>query len=161
VIVPARDAEQTLPRVLEAIAGQELDGGFELIVVDNGSLDATAQIAAEAEGVNVVVRRERGQGPGAARNAGAAAARGRVLAFLDSDCWPAPGWLSAGVLATEEWVLHAADQDLPCLAEIGLRPSQLYDTELAGRLAGYERVNLAAMVQRIRQFAATLAGRNP
>ncbi|GAC1402950.1 MAG: ribonuclease D [Mycobacterium sp.] len=55
----------------------------------------------------------------------------------------------AEVLATEEWVLHAADQDLPCLAEIGLRPSQLYDTELAGRLAGYERVNLAAMVQRL------------
>jgi ribonuclease D len=55
----------------------------------------------------------------------------------------------ADVLATDEWVLHAADQDLPCLAEIGLRPSQLYDTELAGRLAGYERVNLAAMVQRL------------
>jgi ribonuclease D len=55
----------------------------------------------------------------------------------------------AEVLATDEWVLHAADQDLPCLAEIGLKPSRLYDTELAGRLAGYERVNLAAMVQRL------------
>src|SRR5439155_1637741 len=46
-------------------------------------------------------------------------------------------------------VLHAADQDLPCLAEIGIRPPKLYDTELAGRLAGYDRVNLAAMVQRL------------
>jgi ribonuclease D len=55
----------------------------------------------------------------------------------------------AEVLATDEWVLHAADQDLPCLAEIGLRPPKLYDTELAGRLAGYDRVNLAAMVQRL------------
>lgn len=55
----------------------------------------------------------------------------------------------AGVLGTDEWVLHAADQDLPCLAEIGLTPPRLYDTELAGRLAGYERVNLAAMVQRM------------
>jgi ribonuclease D len=55
----------------------------------------------------------------------------------------------AEVLATGEWVLHAADQDLPCLAEIGMTPTQLYDTELAGRLAGYERVNLAAMVQRL------------
>jgi len=55
----------------------------------------------------------------------------------------------AEVLATDEWVLHAADQDLPCLAEIGMRPSQLYDTELAGRLAGYDRVNLATMVQRL------------
>jgi ribonuclease D len=55
----------------------------------------------------------------------------------------------AQVLATDEWVLHAADQDLPCLAEIGMRPTKLYDTELAGRLAGYDRVNLAAMVQRL------------
>jgi ribonuclease D len=53
------------------------------------------------------------------------------------------------VLAEDEWILHAADQDLSCLAEVGLRPPALYDTELAGRLAGFERVNLAAMVQRL------------
>ncbi|MGQ9350157.1 ribonuclease D [Mycolicibacterium gilvum] len=55
----------------------------------------------------------------------------------------------AAVLSTDEWVLHAADQDLPCLAEIGMRPTALYDTELAGRLANFDRVNLAAMVQRL------------
>ncbi len=55
----------------------------------------------------------------------------------------------AGVLAEDEWILHAADQDLPCLAEVGLHPPALYDTELAGRLAGFDRVNLAAMVQRL------------
>jgi len=55
----------------------------------------------------------------------------------------------ADVLADDEWILHAADQDLPCLAEVGLHPPALYDTELAGRLAGFERVNLAAMVQRL------------
>lgn len=55
----------------------------------------------------------------------------------------------ADVLAADEWVLHAADQDLPCLAEIGMRPTSLYDTELAGRLANFDRVNLAAMVQRL------------
>jgi ribonuclease D len=55
----------------------------------------------------------------------------------------------AGVLATDEWILHAADQDLPCLAEVGLHPPALYDTELAGRLAGFDRVNLAAMVRRL------------
>src|SRR5688572_26954210 len=43
----------------------------------------------------------------------------------------------AEALATDEWVLHAADQDLPCLAELGMTPPKLYDTELAGRLAGY------------------------
>ena len=55
----------------------------------------------------------------------------------------------AEVLTEDEWILHAADQDLPCLAEVGLRPPRLYDTELAGRLAGFERVNLAAMVERL------------
>jgi ribonuclease D len=48
-----------------------------------------------------------------------------------------------------EWVLHAASQDLPCLAEIGLRPARLFDTELAGRLAGFDRVALGSLVERL------------
>jgi ribonuclease D len=46
-----------------------------------------------------------------------------------------------------EWILHAATQDLPCLAEVGLRPRALFDTELGGRLAGLPRVGLGAMVE--------------
>lgn len=46
-----------------------------------------------------------------------------------------------------EWILHAANQDLPCLAEVGLEPAKLFDTELAGRLLGYPRVGLAALVE--------------
>ena len=46
-----------------------------------------------------------------------------------------------------EWILHAATQDLPCLAEVGLVPSRLFDTELAGRLLGYPRVGLATLVE--------------
>jgi ribonuclease D len=52
-------------------------------------------------------------------------------------------------LADTEWVLHAASQDLPCLAELGLRPSKLFDTELAGRLAGFERVALGTLVEKV------------
>ncbi|WP_376777772.1 HRDC domain-containing protein [Kibdelosporangium persicum] len=48
-----------------------------------------------------------------------------------------------------EWVLHAASQDLPCLAELGLRPGKLFDTELAGRLAGFDRVALGTLVERV------------
>ena len=51
------------------------------------------------------------------------------------------------VLADTEWILHAATQDLPCLAEVGLRPTALFDTELAGRLLGYPRVGLATLVE--------------
>lgn len=45
-----------------------------------------------------------------------------------------------------EWVVHAASQDLPCLAEVGLTPSSLFDTELAGRLLGRARVGLGPIV---------------
>nr|WP_290057492.1 ribonuclease D [Amycolatopsis sp. MEP2-6] len=51
------------------------------------------------------------------------------------------------VLNDLEWVLHAASQDLPCLAELDLHPAALFDTELAGRLAGYERVALGTLVE--------------
>ena len=46
-----------------------------------------------------------------------------------------------------EWILHAATQDLPCLSELGLTPTRLFDTELAGRLLGYPRVGLASLVE--------------
>lgn len=53
------------------------------------------------------------------------------------------------VLQDEPWVLHAASQDLACLAEVGLVPPAVFDTELAGRLAGFERVGLGAMVESV------------
>ncbi len=46
-----------------------------------------------------------------------------------------------------EWILHAATQDLPCLAEVGLTPSRLFDTELGSRLVGLPRVGLAAVTE--------------
>ncbi|MDQ0993637.1 ribonuclease D [Streptomyces sp. V3I7] len=55
-------------------------------------------------------------------------------------------------LSGVEWVLHAATQDLPCLREIGMRPGRLFDTELAGRLAGFPRVGLGAMVENVLGF---------
>jgi ribonuclease D len=50
-------------------------------------------------------------------------------------------------IGAAEWILHAATQDLACLAEVGLRPRQLFDTELAGRILGLPRVGLAAVVE--------------
>lgn len=52
----------------------------------------------------------------------------------------------ATALCDAEWILHAASQDLPCLVLAGLRPNRLFDTELAGRLLGMDRVGLASMV---------------
>lgn len=50
-------------------------------------------------------------------------------------------------LADAEWVLHAAKGDLACLAEVGLTPPRLFDTELAGRLAGFPRVSLGTLAE--------------
>ncbi|MFH9727183.1 ribonuclease D [Streptomyces sp. NPDC017254] len=56
-------------------------------------------------------------------------------------------------LAGTEWILHAATQDLPCLRDIGMLPTSLFDTELAGRLAGFPRVGLGAMVESVLGYA--------
>ena len=53
----------------------------------------------------------------------------------------------ADAFGDAEWILHAASQDIPCLAEIGLHPQALFDTELAGRLLNLPRVGLAALVE--------------
>lgn len=53
----------------------------------------------------------------------------------------------ATALGGEEWIIHAASQDLPCLREIGLVPTRLFDTELAGRLLGYPRVALSTLLE--------------
>jgi ribonuclease D len=55
----------------------------------------------------------------------------------------------AEAVADAEWVLHAASQDLPSLTEVGMRPRLIFDTELAGRLAGFERVGLGTMVETV------------
>jgi glycosyltransferase involved in cell wall biosynthesis len=96
VIVPARNAEQTLPRTLAALGAQEPGGEFEVIVVDDGSTDRTAELAREA-GVKVLCQPP--LGPAAARNLGASHARADALAFCDADVFPAPEWLQAGLAA--------------------------------------------------------------
>ena len=53
----------------------------------------------------------------------------------------------AQLLTTDEFILHASTQDLPCLRELGINPTKLFDTELAGRIAGLPRVGLGPMVE--------------
>lgn len=91
VVVPAYNAAATLPATLAGLAGQTFAGTVEVIVVDDGSADATAAVAAAA-GATVI--RQRNQGPATARNAGAAAGRGELLVFTDADCEPHPDFLA-------------------------------------------------------------------
>jgi glycosyltransferase involved in cell wall biosynthesis len=94
VVVPARDAATTLQRTLECLAAQRDAPEFEVIVVDDGSTDETAEIA-RAAGVRLI--QTEGVGSGQARNIGVREARGDVIAFTDADCFPTPGWLAAAL----------------------------------------------------------------
>ena len=69
---------------------------------------------------------------------------GAGTALIDPVACPDLAGLSDAI-ADAEWVLHAANQDLPCQVGVGMRPKRLFDTELAARIAGYERVGLATM----------------
>lgn len=94
VVVPTRGDRAKLGTLLAAIERQTLPRDqFELLVVfDEAPPEAAVQSSIQALGGHVVRRPARG-GPGAARNAGAASARGEYLAFTEDDCVPAPDWL--------------------------------------------------------------------
>jgi GT2 family glycosyltransferase len=97
IVVPTRDRPRRLRSCLEAVSRLAFPRErFETIVVDDGgreSVDAAGAESAERAGARVV--RQAHAGPGAARNRGAAEARGEVLVFLDDDCAPVADWLDA------------------------------------------------------------------
>lgn len=151
VIVPARDAEGTIGATLAAVARLQFDSKFEVIVVDNGSLDATEQVARASEIQPTVISRTRGDGPGGARNAGAEAANGRVLAFMDADCEPDPQWLAFGMEAMRE-------ADLVQGRVVPVRPPGPFDRTIwvSGENGLYETSNLLIrrdLFQRLGGFA--------
>ncbi|PTL54878.1 hypothetical protein C7Y72_20070 [Paraconexibacter algicola] len=138
VVVPARNAAATLFALLDALAAVRAPEGWtvEHVLVDDRSTDATAALAA-AHPLPVTVLASTGVGPAAARNRGAAHARGEVLAFTDADCAPTPDWLAAGLRALHdgaELVQGAVGPppDVPVgpfdrTVRVG-QPTQLYET---------------------------------
>ena len=93
IIVPAYNADDVIGKCVAALAAQSVARErYEILVVDDGSTDATGAAAREA-GADRVLRIEHG-GPSAARNAGIEAARGEIVLFTDADCEPAPTWVA-------------------------------------------------------------------
>jgi glycosyltransferase involved in cell wall biosynthesis len=125
VVIPARNAAGSLPACLDRLTEQEDPPEFEVVVVDDGSTDATADVAGSHRLRPKVVRGE-ARGSYAARNAGAAATTGEVLAFTDADCLPRAGWLAAGYQAAGAGGLDVAGGAIRMLPGPGT-PAARYD----------------------------------
>lgn len=100
VIIPVWNSPRLIRDCLAAIERQTLPRDrFEILVVDNGSTDGTADAARAVPGVTVL--EELKPGSYAARNRALAAARGEYVAFTDADCLPAPDWLETALRAAQ------------------------------------------------------------
>lgn len=101
VIIPLYNKEQTIRRSLESVRSQTYRN-FEVIVVDDGSTDRSFSVARNFTGIESYrCFSQQNRGPGAARNAGAAMARGELLAFLDADDEWLPQFLEQSVVRME------------------------------------------------------------
>ncbi|MGH9028797.1 MAG: glycosyltransferase family 2 protein, partial [Acidimicrobiales bacterium] len=104
VCVTTRDRAHLLPRLVEALEAQTLGvSNFEVVVTDDGSVDDTFSVLrnlAESSSLQLRPLRHRSsRGPGAGRNLAWQTARGGIVAFIDDDCVPTPGWLEAHLQA--------------------------------------------------------------
>jgi GT2 family glycosyltransferase len=99
VVVPTSNRAGYVEVTLRSLAAQDLDRPFEVIVIDDGSRDRTADVIAAA-GVRSI-RHDEPRGPNAGRNEGIAAAQSDLIALVDDDTWIPPGWLRAMVEGAE------------------------------------------------------------
>ncbi|MEV5430308.1 ribonuclease D [Streptomyces sp. NPDC052701] len=126
--------------------------GVPPVVADEAALtEVTAAFAAGSGPVAVDAERASGYRYGQRAYLVQLRRQGAGTALIDPVACPDLTALGEA-LSGAEWVLHAATQDLPCLREIGMVPTRLFDTELAGRLAGFPRVGLGAMVESVLGF---------
>ncbi|WP_078508530.1 ribonuclease D [Streptomyces zinciresistens] len=147
---PPDDAGSSVPEA--PIPLLEPREGIPQVIADDAAL-AEAVAAFRAGSGPVAVDAERASGYRYGQRAYLVQLRraGAGSALIDPVACPDLSGLGEA-LSGVEWVLHAATQDLPCLREIGMAPTRLFDTELAGRLAGFPRVGLGAMVESVLGF---------
>ena len=143
------DAVAAIPEETAPVPLLEPREGLPAVVADEQALAET--VAAFAAGTGpVAVDAERASGYRYGQRAYLIQLRraGAGTALIDPIACPDLSGLGEA-LADTEWVVHAATQDLPCLTEVGMRPQRLFDTELAGRLAGFPRVGLGPMTESV------------
>lgn len=156
VIIPAYNSASTLARAIDSVLAQSYPA-HEIIVVDDGSTDNTALIAEEF-GATVRLMRQPNSGVAAARNAGARAASGEWLAFLDADDWYYPERLKLHA----EWI--AADPALDFLTgdydyvrADGSHLSRSMDQHESGRAMLRKAQGVSRVVMEADEFEAFVA----
>ena len=149
-----------LARLLDGLRSQTLDD-WEVVIVDDGSSDATREVLERAEGLPLtVIHLPESRGPSVARNEGWRAARGELIAFTDDDCVPTPRWAEAGLEAWEA----AGRGDAVIQGRVDIEPSEMHHyNPLAHTLevhelgAGFETANIfypRALLERVGGFDA-------
>ncbi|MGH9029577.1 MAG: glycosyltransferase [Acidimicrobiales bacterium] len=122
VVIPARNATPTIGEQLDALEGQTFSGSWEVIVVDNGSVDGTAETAARwsdrLPSLSILTSAE---SRGLACNTGSHAAKGRLIAYCDADDVVSKRWLADLVPVLERHTLATGPIDLS-----SLNPPKLY-----------------------------------
>ncbi|WP_316527152.1 HRDC domain-containing protein [Kitasatospora brasiliensis] len=143
------DAVAAIPEEAAPVPLLEPRDGIPAVVQDEQAL--AAAVAAFAAGTGpVAIDAERASGYRYGQRAYLIQLRraGSGSALIDPIACPDLSALGKAV-EDAEWVVHAASQDLPCLSEVGMRPQRLFDTELAGRIAGFPRVGLGPMTENV------------
>jgi ribonuclease D len=138
-------AQEPPPRELTPLLAPH-DGVPEVVVDERRLVEAGRAIAAGTGPVGVDAERASGHRYGQKAYLVQLRRAGSGTWLIDPVACPDLGPVADGI-GDAEWVLHAATQDLPCLAQIGLRPARLFDTELGARLVGLPRVGLGAAVE--------------
>ena len=93
IIIPTFNGASRIGNCLDALLKQTVGREAEILVVNDGSTDNTAEVVAGYSGVRLITQSN--AGPAAARNRGALEARGTIILFTDDDCVPMPEWLAA------------------------------------------------------------------
>ncbi|MEO3784319.1 glycosyltransferase [Actinocorallia sp. B10E7] len=110
-VISSLNGAARIHRVLDALEAQTIRPELEIIVVDDGSSDGTADVARDRGAT--VFQHEHNQGVSGARNTGARTAKAPVVAFLDDDCAPPPGWAEALLSGYAEDVTGVGGPALP------------------------------------------------
>ncbi len=117
VVIPAYRRPDMLRKAVDSAIAQNFPAGqYEVIVVDSSPDDANLRLVQEmipSARCSLRCERKKAEGPGPSRNLGAKLARGRILAFLDSDCQASADWLSGGIAAFEDGVGLVQGQTIP------------------------------------------------